>query len=237
MKVHISHPGEAQIELISGERFYFPLSYQSAGHFGIRLFPPLPFSSPIARWLHGRYRLAVIVAPIEGARLVLNEPDPLSQFHVLVIAQGQHYFIDCAHLVGFSFPEGGTIATQPMRLMSPACWLIGHPLPVIANGPGTILLSGRRLREELGQVEALSKQVVAFDARARWIVRAPQSDSGVLSQLWNIVSGQCRIIFLDEAVVVRSQVMPSVASSRWHAIFLALVHLAVIGAIATIIGW
>lgn len=228
MKINLSRQGEAQIDLESGECFYFPLSYQAVGQFGIRLFPPFPFSSPIARLLHGRYRLANITAPVEGARIVLNEPNAQYHFYTLTLDRGQRFFIDCEHLVGFSFSAGGTMGAQPQRLLSASCWLIGHPLPVIATGPGTILLTGCRLHEERGALVVLPKQVVAFDATARWTVRAPRSDREKFSQLWNIVSGQCCMTFVDDTVVVRSLVMPSTASRLLKKIFMVLGHLAII---------
>ena len=230
MKVtlHDHRPGEVIVDLEEGERFHFPLSYQVGGQFGIRFIAPFPFSAPIARWLHGRYRLANVTAPADGARVVLNEPDRNNHFHVLKLDPGQRFFIDCAHLVGFSFSAGGTMGAQPKRLMSASCWLIGHPLPVIASGPGTILLTGCRLHEERGHLVALSKQIVAFDATARWTVRAPRADKEKLSQFWNIVSGQSSMTFIDDVVVVRSLVMPSTVSQMLRRIIIVIAHLVII---------
>ena len=233
MIIQIEAPGVATVSLAGGERFCYAKTYQAGGPFGMRVVPPFPFSSPIARLLHGRYVLAEVIAPASGAVILLHETQPLNQFHVVRLDKDQHAFINCAHLVGFSFDAGGGIGTQLHRFISPACWIIGHPLPVVAHGPGSVLLSGCRLVEEHGRLDILSRQIVTFDAAARWTVCAPASDARLFSRIWNVLSSQCRILFLDEAIVLRSQVMPTSVTHMRMVRF--LLHLGILGLIALLL--
>jgi hypothetical protein len=225
---------EAEVKLEEGEVFYWKSSLQAGGQAGGIFgygWPPYASCGVITRLWHQCYLLASQAASAGGDNSVkLNLPGQNDFFHEHKLDPGQRFFINCAHLVGFSFPKGGGLESQRKGLVSLSCWLIGHPLPVIASGPGTILLAGRRFKEErlLKNTGVPPRQIVAFDATAEWTVCAPQADNRILSQFSNIVSGKIVIKFIDDAVVVRSKEMPSTESPMLRRIIVVIAHLVII---------
>lgn len=134
---------EAEVKLEEGESFYWKLSLQAGGQaggkYGLDWKPPYYSCGLITRLWHQCYLLASLEASARGHNSVkLNLPGQNDFFHELKLDPGQRFFINCAHLVGFSFSKGGGLESQRKRLVSLSCWLIGHPLPVIASGPGII---------------------------------------------------------------------------------------------------
>jgi len=85
------------------------------------------------------------------------------------LAPEDRYFVHPRHLAAFSFQGGGGLHTQLGRLLSPSCWGIQHPLPVVVQGPGAVVVYAENLYVAAvttpAQAEYIPDQIVAFENR------------------------------------------------------------------------
>lgn len=96
-------------------------------------------------------------------------------------------------------------------------WALGHPLPVIAYGPGTIVVYGEGLHEVIVEpgAEYIPSQVVSFDAARPFLARALNPDAGFLSHLANAVGQQARWVFRERTALQLVPInRPGLASSQ-----------------------
>lgn len=197
MRVDDTRGNEADIALEPGEVLHFSGRFLRGRSFGLTLIPPCPLGSPIARLLHGCYWLDSFHAPPEGAAVHLTGPSVVGRFQAVQVAAGEHLLLDAARLAAFSFASGGRLHTAVGQLLSPTMWALGHPLPVIASGPGTVVLYGEglRLAEAQPGEEFIPTQVAACPATTPIAARALSPDARPLGHLANALGREARWVF------------------------------------------
>jgi hypothetical protein len=289
MIITSQHNNTISLSLADEEVIYFRGVLLRGRSFGIPWFPPYPLGSPIARLLAGCYFLNRASRRADQPLLQLNGDSGLGRFQVITLTAEDRYFVHPRYLAAFSFTAGGGLHTQLSRLLSPSCWGIHHPLPVVAQGPGQLVvyaehlycsatprepsdleagapgadttpvsgkrpddaaagalvgtaveaaardISSARLRESQTQSEYIPSQVVAFDCRQPFRVRALHPDHSPLSQVVNALIDDNRICFNAGAQVYISPINhPNRHQLR---VFLhVLFHLALIPAILYVLA-
>ena len=109
------------------------------------------------------------------------------------------------------------MATLLGKVRSLHCWLIGHPLPVIFNGPAEVILYGQNLgvtSEE--QAEHMIGQVVAFDATKPFNILPMDTDGGFCSQFVNGLTLDSRINVQHGGLLVERVNPESNSGFRWY---------------------
>lgn len=204
MRIDDRQPNQLTAALEAGETLHFAMRYLRGREFGIPLLPPCPFGSPLIRLYHGCYWLGRHRAAAGGGQVSLTGPTVVGRFRAVALAAGEHCFINCRHLAAFSFAKGGGLHTQLSRVISPTMWALGHPLPVVAHGPGTVILYAEGLDDCTVAPGAayLPAQVVAFPAEAPFRARALEPDAGPLSHLANAIGRDARWVFTNTTPVL-----------------------------------
>lgn len=226
MRIDTPDANQAVVWVEPGETLFFALRYLRGRHFGVPLLPPCPFGSPLIRLYHGCYWLGRFRAGDGGSEIVLTGPTVIGNFRAIEVPAGETRFINCRHVVAFAFRDGGYLRTQLSRLLSPTMWALGHPLPVIVHGPGTIIAYGEGLAEETVEpgAEFIPSQVVAYDARSPILARALNPDSGSLGHVLNAIGRQARWVFPERTVLLRVPINRP-ESHPAHLIGQLLIHL------------
>jgi len=238
MKVLSQETNAISLELDDREVVYFRGEMLRGRSFGVPWWPPYPFGSPIARLIHGCYLLNRAARRDDQPVLQLNGPSGLGRFQLITIARDDRYFVHPRHLAAFAFAPGGGLHTQLSRLASPSCWGIHHPLPVVVHGPGAVLVYAENLYVATvtmaAQAEYIPDQIVAFDARQPFRVRALHPDHSPLSQVINALIDDNRICFAVGAALYVSPINQP-QRHRWRLILHVLIHLALIPVIIVVL--
>jgi hypothetical protein len=205
------------LALEAQEVVYFRGDLLRGRSFGIPWLPPFPFGSPLARLLAGCYFMNRTSYAAQQRLLQLNGDSGLGRFQVITLASEDRYFVNPRYLAAFSFSTGGGMHTQLSRLLSPSCWGIHHPLPVVVNGPGQLVIYAENLYSTRdgsqtqvipagAQAEFIPSQVVAFNCRQSFQVKALHPDDSPLSQVINALIDDNRICFALDAEVYVSPI-------------------------------
>jgi len=199
MQVDTSRSNEADLVLEPGEELHYAGKFLRGRYFGLRALPPCPLGSPLARIWHGCYWLNSCRAGEAPRSVRLTGPTVIGRFQAVRLEAGQRAFINASLLAAFSFGPGGNLRTALRQLVSPTMWSLGHPLPMLASGPGTVLVYGEGLCavEVVAGGEYIPNQVAAFDAQTAFTTRALSPDSGVLSHAANAIGRESRWVFSE----------------------------------------
>jgi hypothetical protein len=225
---------EADLSIEAGETVYFRGSFLRGRCFGFSLVPPFPWGSPIARLIHGCYFMNSASSDEEQSSLQLNGDSGLGKFMLLTLGLGDRYFVNPRYIAAFSFSGEGGFHTQLQRLWSPSCWGIHHPLPVIAHGPGNIVIYAENLRvvelESEHAAEYIPNQVVAFDCKQPFAVKALRPDRSPISQIINALIDDNRMCFDPSATLYISPINHPVRQKLGFFIEI-VVHVALLAAV------
>ena len=252
MIITSQHNNTISLSLSEDEVVYFRGELLRGRSFGIPWIPPYPLGSPIARLIAGCYFMNRASRREDQPLLQLNGDSGLGRFQLITLTSQDRYFVHPRYLAAFSFSGGGGMHTQLSRLVSPSCWGIHHPLPVVVEGPGHLVVyaenlycsgppsplpdlersaqeagevatsaanaanavdavatddtTAARQREAQTQSEYIPSQVVAFDCRQGFRVRALHPDYSPLSQVINALIDDNRICFNAGAQVYISPI-------------------------------
>ena len=197
--------------------------------FGVTLLPPFPFGSPISRIYYGCYFLNCSIGDALQEKLQLNGDSGLGKFELIQLGNEDRYFIHPRNIIAFSFQGNGGLHTQIGRLFSPSCWGIHHPLPVIAHGPGSIIVYAENLYEtelDPDDSEYIPDQIVAFDCSKPFTVKALLPKWDPISHTVNALIDDNRICFNTPVKLYVSPINRPMR--RWRTLIHVLIHLAIV---------
>jgi hypothetical protein len=162
--------------------------------------------------------------------VALGGPDPLGEILELDVAAGAAMVVDLAHVVAWS--GAGRLATHVAGLAVPACWVLGHPLPVVCHGPMRVFFHGTQLEWQeqapQGGIVELPSQLVAFPADVPLQVEALEAASPAAA-LRNAFSRDTRVVFSGGPVLAASANRPR--GGRLGATLRISVHIAGLAAL------
>jgi hypothetical protein len=204
MKIITHHNNEISLSIDSGETVYFKGRFLRGRSFGVPLFPPFPLGSPIARVWYGCYLMDCASSNDGQHQLQLIGDSGLGKFEVITLSSDDRYFIHPRDIVAFAFQGSGGIKTQLRRLFSPSCWGIHHPLPVVAHGPGYVVVYAENLfvsRTTSYESEFIPNQIVAFDCRQPFTVKTLRPNYSPVSHAVNALIEDNRICFMPDTKI------------------------------------
>jgi hypothetical protein len=112
-------------------------------------------------------------------------------------------------------------------------WSLGHPLPIIADGPVDLVFYGEGMRTVTASAgdEYIPSQVVCYNSSTLISARALNPDSSALAHVSNAVGRESRWVFAEQTELTLVPINRPTGSSHhffWHVAF----HLAVLTAMA-----